>query len=248
MIRAILVDDERNALEVLKMQLQKYCPEVEIISICHGGEMGIQDIRKFQPDLVFLDIEMPMVNGFDVLNETKDMDYKVIFTTAYDQFAIKAFKYSAVDYLLKPIDIEELKTAVSKISFTETKSLNEMITKIHQYLGNIETQTDKIGLPFQGGYEMVKTKDIIRCESDSNYTSIFLIDNRKVLLSKTLKEVEESIRHKDFIRVHHSHLININHVSKFYKHEGGYIIMSDGTQVNISRAKKDEFFNLMNKV
>lgn len=247
MITAVVIDDEKNALDVLAMQIKNYCPDVTILQLCFGGDEGVQAIRKFNPELVFLDIEMPRINGFDVLDMTKDQNYQVIFTTAYDQFAIKAFKYSAVDYLLKPIDIEELRSAVAKIQKTPVDNFKSKIDILLSQLENTQIHHKKIALPIGDGYEMIAFNNIIRCESDSNYTTIFLRDKRKITLSKTLKEVEASLNSKVFFRVHHSHLINIDHISKLYKADGGTVLMADGAHINISRNKKDAFFELISQ-
>lgn len=242
MMTAVIIDDEKNALEVLSMQLRNYCPSVHILKLCKGGEEGVSAIKSLDPQVVFLDIEMPKVNGFDVLDQTKGHNFKVIFTTAYDQFAIKAFKYSAIDYLLKPIDIEDLKAAVNKIQDDKSEDLAAKLQVLYQQLGIKTHIPNKMPIPFGDGYEMIPYANIIRCESESNYTTIYLSDHRKSTLSKTLKEVEESFVHTSFFRIHHSHLINTEHITKFYKSDGGYVIMSDGTQINISRNKKDDFF------
>ncbi len=249
MINAVIIDDEKNALEVLSSLLKNYCPSVEISAKCKGGEEGIEAIKAFKPDLVFLDIEMPRVNGFDVLNQTRDYDYKVVFTTAYDQFAIKAFKYSAIDYLLKPIDIEELKSAVLKVN---ADSKDERNSKLEALLNQLNVNINSIGsiaIPIGTGYEMIRFDNIVRCESDSNYTVIYLHDGRKITLAKTLKEVEISLNKMPFYRIHHSHIINLNYIKKMFKNEGGYVVMQDGASINISRSKKDEFWErIINKL
>jgi two-component system, LytTR family, response regulator len=248
MIKSVIIDDEKNALDVLSMQLKNYCPDVEVIKQCQGGEEGVKAIKEYAPDLVFLDIEMPKVNGFDVLEMTKFINYKVIFTTAYDQFAIKAFKYSAIDYLLKPIDIEELRMAVNKVKSDNTANLETKVNLLYQQMGLNHSKQTKIALPIGEAYEMINFTDIIRCESDSNYTTIFIVDGRKVTLSKTLKDVEDSFGNTSFFRVHNSHLINTQFVSKFYKTDGGYVVMQDGKQISISRSRKEDFFEQMKKI
>lgn len=245
MIKAVIIDDEKNALDVLSMQLKNYCPQVQVLSRCNGGEEGIAAILHHHPDLVFLDIEMPMVNGFDVLEATKETDYKVIFTTAYDQFAIKAFKYSAIDYILKPIDIEELKHAVHKVTTEANADLSKKINLLYDQLGLQQKKQNKIALPIGDAFEMIPFAHIIRCESDSNYTTIYLDDKRKIVLSKTLKDIEESLQHGPFFRIHNSHLINLDRIIKFYKNDGGYVVMEDGMNINISRARKEEFMERM---
>lgn len=249
MIRTVIIDDERNALEVLEMQLERYCPQVTVLATCNSGEAGIEAIARLQPDLVFLDIEMPHKNGFDVINETRNYSYNVIFTTAYDQFAIKAFRYSALDYLLKPIDINELKTAVDKITRQQQKE-GRLDEKINFLLEQLQPgkRTHRIALPVGDAMQFMEPDEIIRCESDSNYTHIFLSGGRKLTLAKTLKEVEEQIGRTPFFRIHQSHLVNMNHIHRYIKGESAYVIMKDGTQLGISRNKKDAFLESFRKL
>lgn len=244
MIRALIIDDEKNARDVLRMQLTQYCPQVEIVGLAQGGQEGIELIRQHHPDLIFLDIEMPVVNGFDVLKAISPPDCRVIFTTAYDQFAIKAFRHNAIDYLLKPIDIEELKAAVEKAQQVDLRDLESRLNRLYEALQQPQVR-DRISIPSGEGFEVVRYADIVRCESDSNYTDIVLIGGRKIKMARTLKDVEESLPSSPFFRIHHSHLININHIARFFKIDGGYVVMSDGEQINISRQRKEEFFTLM---
>jgi len=248
MIKAIIIDDEKNALEVLEMQLNQFCKEVLVVATCNGGKEGVKAIKELQPDLVFLDIEMPHINGFDVLNQTKNLNYKVIFTTAYDQFAIKAFKFSAIDYLLKPIDIVDLQNAVEK---AQKESLNHNLEDkikllVEQYYPQKNRQ--KVALPVGNMLEFFDVDEIIRVESDSNYSHIFLANQKKITLSKTLKDVEENIKGEPFFRVHQSHLINTNHVEKAVKGENAYVLMRDGTTITVSRNRKEEFFELFRRI
>jgi two-component system LytT family response regulator len=249
MIKTIIIDDENNALEVLEMQLARFCKDITVVATCDGGIKGIAAIKKHEPDLVFLDIEMPHKNGFDVLNETKGMNYDVIFTTAYDQFAIKAFKFSALDYLLKPVDILELQAAVEKVkNKKEDSSLDEKIKTLFQQLQPQQRLTDKIALPVGDAMQFMQPDEIIRCESDSNYTHIFLANGKKITMAKTLKEVEENINGSPFFRIHQSHLVNMNHINKYIKGDNAYVIMKDGTQIGVSRNKKDAFLETFRKV
>jgi two-component system LytT family response regulator len=248
MIKAIIIDDENNALEVLEMQLNRFCKDVTVVAVCDGGIKGIAAIKKHEPDLVFLDIEMPHKNGFDVLNETRGLHYDVIFTTAYDQFAIKAFKFSALDYLLKPVDILELQAALEKVkNKKDGSSLDKKIKTLFQQL-QPQKLTDKIALPVGDAMQFMQPDEIIRCESDSNYTHIFLATGKKITMAKTLKEVEENINGSPFCRVHQSHLINMNHISKYIKGDNAYLIMKDGTQIGISRNKKEAFLETFRKL
>jgi two-component system, LytTR family, response regulator len=248
-MRAVLIDDEKNALDVLELQLTQYCTGVSIVARCNGGEAGIAAIHQYQPDLVFLDIEMPKVNGFDVLAQTRHIPYEVIFTTAYDQFAVKAFKFAAVDYLLKPVDILELQAAVQKARARQGQSgMDEKIKTLLQQMMPAAAAPQRIALPVGDAIQLFAPDDIVRCESDSNYTYVFLQGGKKILLAKTLKEVEETLKGLSFFRVHQSHLVNINHVGKVVKGEGSYLTTSDGTTVPISRNKKDAFLELLRKV
>jgi len=249
MMNAILIDDEKNALEVLEMQLMEFCTGVQVIAKCDGGENGIAAIKKHKPDLVFLDIEMPHITGFDVIKETAGLNYDIIFTTAYNQFAIKAFKVSAVDYLLKPIDITELQAAVEKAR--QKRGSNNLEEKIKSLLNNLQpapASTSKIAVPAGEAMHMVEPSDIIRCESDSNYTHIFLSNGKKITTAKTLKDVEENLKGLSFYRIHQSHLVNMHHISKVVKGDGGYVIMSDNSHITISRNKKEAFMESFRKL
>jgi two-component system, LytTR family, response regulator len=251
MINAIIIDDEKNALEVLEMQIEQFCDNVNILAKANGGVKGIDAIKKYNPDLVFLDIEMPHKNGFDVLTETKQYNYDVIFTTAYDEFAIKAFKYSAIDYLLKPIDIVELQQAIDKVSSKNEKT-NSLEQKMNLLFSQLQPHsaiiTNKIALPVNDGMQFFEPDEIVRCESDSNYTHIYLTSGKKITVAKTLKEVEENITGTPFYRIHQSHLINMNHVGKLIKGESAYVIMKDGSSITISRNKKEGFMETFRKV
>jgi two-component system, LytTR family, response regulator len=247
---AILIDDEKNALDVLEMQINNYCTGITVLAKYNSGEKGVEAIRQHRPDLVFLDIEMPHKNGFDVLQETASLGYDVIFTTAYDQFAVKAFKYAAVDYLLKPVDILELQAAVEKAKAKKGQAnMDEKLKALFQQLGvGQAAASQRIALPVGDAMQLFAPDDIIRCESDSNYTYIFLTTGKKLLLAKTLKETEEALRGLSFFRVHQSHLVNMNHVRKLVKGEGSYLTTSDGANIPISRNKKEAFMESLRKL
>jgi two-component system LytT family response regulator len=249
MLNAVLIDDENNALEVLEMQLLQFCKDVNIVAACQGGAKGIEAIKKFKPDVVFLDIEMPHMNGFDVIKATEGYPYEVIFTTAYDQFAIKAFKFSALDYLLKPIDIIELQASVERVKSKKgAYNQTQKIQTLFQQLQVSNRLTERIALPLGDAMHFVSPDEILRCESDSNYTHIFLTDGKKITLAKTLKEIEETINGSPFFRIHQSHLVNINQISKYIKGDNSYVIMKDGTQIGISRNKKMAFLETFRKL
>lgn len=247
-MKAILVDDEKNALEMLEWMLQKNCPEVEIIAMCDSPLDGLEKIKALKPDVIFLDIEMPQLNGFDLLERLGKHESDVIFTTAYNQFAIKAFKVCALDYLLKPIDPEDLKAAVQKVQHKSSKMSPEQLDLLLSYMKPEKPKSRRIALTATDHLIFVETEKIIYCESDSNYTIFFLTDGQKVIVSKTLKDVEEILEGSDFFRIHASYLINMKHVSKFTRGDGGYVVMSNNQHITVSRKKKDEFFEMFSKI
>jgi two-component system LytT family response regulator len=239
-IKTIIIDDELHCINTLSRQLEKYCPQVKLLTKCESALAGMQAIAALQPDLVFLDIEMPRMNGFEMLQQMQKINFEVIFTTAYDQFAIKAIRFSALDYLLKPIDREELQGAVEKVSLRKDRFLSNQ--QLEMLLSNLHHQKNglqKIALPTMEGYELVIAAHIIRCESDGNYTQVFFKNGQKLLVSKTLKDIEELLAGHHFFRVHHSHLINLNEINRYIKGDGGYVVMSDNVNVNVARSKKD---------
>jgi len=240
MINAILVDDEAHCLDTLSILIKDYCPEVEILEQCSSAKKALAAIEKYQPALVFLDIEMPVMNGFELLEQFKDIHFSVIFTTSYDQYAIKAIRFSALDYLLKPIDPKELMIAVHKAATLKNVPSSEQLKMLMDQLHHKETGFTKIAVPTAEGYELIPADQLIRCEADDNYTHLFLKNKNKITACRTLKEMEEQLDDfKYFVRVHHSYLVNLNEVSKYIRGEGGYLIMSDGTTVNVSRSRKE---------
>lgn len=247
-MKAILIDDERNALEMLEWMIRKNTPEVEILAMCESPIDGMEKISNLKPDVVFLDIEMPQLNGFDMLDRLGKYDFEVIFTTAYNQFAIKALKICALDYLLKPIEAEELKAAVQKALNRKNKVSSEQLEMLMNYFKPEKPKTRRIALTASDHLIFVDTNDIIYCESDSNYTTFFLVKGDKVVISKTLKDVEEILEGADFFRIHASYLINMKHVSKFTRGDGGYVVMSNNQHITVSRKKKDEFFENFSKL
>lgn len=249
MIRTIIIEDEQKSRELLDAMIQKNCPELEIIGHASDVPQGVELIRGLKPDLVFLDISMPNGTGFEVLEQVSDLHFELIFATASDQHALKAIKYSACDYLLKPIDAEELKAAVDKvIKKKKSNSGMDNLQFLIEHLKKADENYQKITLPTGNAYEIVNIKDIIRCEADGSYTTFYLSDKRKLVISAGLKHYEELLPEIDFIRVHHHHLINMNHVLRFLKEDGGYAIMSDGSKIEISRRKKEAFMERLNRI
>lgn len=247
-MKTVLVDDEINALEMLEWMLQKNCPEVEIVAMCDSPLDALEKIKALKPDVIFLDIEMPQLNGFDLLERLGKHESDVIFTTAYNQFAIKAFKVCALDYLLKPIDPEDLKAAVQKAAQKKNTVSQEQLDLLLSYMKPEKPKSKRIALTASDHLVFVETEKIIYCESDSNYTIFFLTDGQKIIVSKTLKDVEEILEGTDFFRVHASYLINMKHVSKFTRGDGGYVVMSNNQHITVSRKKKDEFFEMFSKI
>lgn len=248
MINAILIDDERDALEVLEWLLTTYCREVKIIALCTSAEEGLVAIRNNSPDIVFLDIEMPRMNGFDLLEKLGKVSFDIVFCTAYDQFAVKAFKYSALHYLLKPIDPDDLISAVNRVKSGKQTSTKEQIELLLQEIRQPNKITPaRIALTTSDGMIFVHTSDIIYCEAESNYTKVVLVDNRKVVVSKVLKELDEALCGPDFCRVHSSFLINVNRIKKYMRGDGGYLIMEDDATISISRNRKQDFMDLFSR-
>ncbi|TNE49374.1 MAG: response regulator transcription factor, partial [Bacteroidetes bacterium] len=238
MIKAILIDDERSSLEMLEWLLATYCPDIEILAKCESGAEGMERIRELKPDAVFLDIEMPKMNGFDMLEQFSEIPFEVIFTTAYDKFAVRAFRYSALSYLLKPVDPDELTATVNRLKQKRSAPTKEQMELLFQSLMNQKSQTERIALSTGDGLIFVQTRDIAYCQAESNYTHVVMADNRKILVAKTLKEIDETLSGRDFFRVHNSYLVNINHIHKFVRGDGGYILMPDDTQITISRSRR----------
>ncbi|MEL6944171.1 MAG: LytTR family DNA-binding domain-containing protein, partial [Bacteroidota bacterium] len=209
MLKAILIDDEPNCLKVLEWELQNSCPNVEILALCNSGKDGLKAIQQHQPDVIFLDVDMPYMNGFEMLELIPDIDFDVIFTTAHDEYAVKAFKINAIDYLLKPIDEDELKTAVAKVEKNQKKTSTKGVVVEDDPRKNI---IRKIALPTFEGLVFVEVDQIIYCQSDNNYTKIFLKTDKDLFISKTLKELEELLGNYHFYRVHNSYVVNLNEI------------------------------------
>jgi two-component system LytT family response regulator len=246
MLTAVIVEDEKRSRESLNGLLNLYCKNVTVVAEADGVKSGIAAIEKNKPDIVFLDIQMPDGSGFKLLESINNLDFGIIFTTAYDQFAIKAIKFSAIDYLLKPIYPDYLVEAVGK---AEKKTLSLRSHKnVEVLLENFtkpESEPPKIVLSTAEKLHVVNVKDIIRCESDNYYTRYFFNDGKKLLISKTLKENEELLSDFNFIRPHKSHLINVLYIKSYDKHEGGFINMTDGSVVPVSRRKKEKILEII---
>jgi two-component system, LytTR family, response regulator len=244
-MRSIIVDDELKSRESLRILLEDFCDNVEVMALCQNVEEGIQAIHTHKPDVVFLDIQMQRETGFDLLAKIKNIDFEVIFTTAYSEYAIKAFKFSAIDYLLKPIDIEELKRALSKVERKINGSFSQRLEHLIQNLKPATPQNFKLALPTSDGLVFIRIDEILYCEASSNYTEIFCSDGKKYLVSRTLKEYEDILTEHNFFRIHNSHLINLSCIKKYVRGDGGYVVMNNDVALDVSKRKKEAFLARM---
>lgn len=239
MIKAIIIDDELDCVKLLALQLKMYCPQVQVVAACITSEDGLQKIKELQPDIVFLDIEIPVMNGFQLLEKLGNITFSLVFVTAYDQFAVKAFRYSALDYLLKPIDAKDLQAAVQKAGqrqWPDTQQLTMLKQQVHD---KESIFPDKIALPYQNGVTFVEIKNIVYCESENNYTRFHTIDSQQYLVAKTLGDIQEVLEERNFLRVHRQYLVNLNHIKKYVRGEGNYLTLSNGQNVAVARNQKE---------
>jgi two-component system LytT family response regulator len=243
MIRCIIVDDEPGGRQLLEQLLLPYNKEIEVVATCANVDEALIVIASKKPELVFLDIEMPGSNGFSLLERIEKRDFEVIFVTAHNEYAIKAFKHSAFDYLLKPIDSQELRQTIARVmdKLLPKKTLEQKINFLLETIKKPYNTSDRIAVQSMDGFRVVKHSDIVRLESDSNYSNIYLLGGTKITVSKTLKDFEELLSDHGFIRVHQSHLVNTIHIIRYVKGEGGIVYMVDGSQVDISRRSKAQF-------
>lgn len=239
MIRSIIIDDEQHCVKALLNDLQKNCPSVEVVDTSYSAKEGIMAIKKLNPDLIFLDVEMPWMNGFEMLEIMGDIPFSIIFTTAHNEFAAKAFRISAVDYLLKPVDAGDLKIAVQKVEKKLDEGSNlQHITNLLRNMRQPLTE-QKIALPLREGYEFIDVSSIIYCQAEGSYTKVFIQEKRPMLISRTLGDVEELLPPEIFQRIHHSSLINLTCISQFMRSDGGYIVLKNGEKLSVSKAKKE---------
>lgn len=249
MIHAVIIDDELSGRETLQTLLQNSCPQVKVISVAHSAQEGIRAINSYQPELVFLDIEMPNGNGFDMLERIGDIQFEVIFVTAYDKYAIRAIKHSALDYLLKPILAEDLVYAVAKAELKIAEGIKNR-TQYETLFSNLKGKGKnpvKIAIPDATGYSFVELKNVIRFESFMNNSNVVLDDGKKIFVNKSLKEFEEMLG-EEFFRIHQSTIINLQHARKYIKGDGGFIKLSDGKECEVSRRRKEELLTRMSHV
>jgi two-component system LytT family response regulator len=241
LVSAVIIDDEQNNIDNLEILLAQYCPQVTIVGKALNAVEGESVILQHNPDIVFLDIQMPGKNGFELLQTLPTHHFELIFVTAFDQYGIQAVRFSALDYLLKPIDTEELKTAVHKAIYRSTeKKQNKKLENLLQVLDQRQKKDQhRIALTSAKETRFIRTLDIIRCESSNNYTTFFLFGHEKIMTSKPIFEYEEILVNYGFIRCHQSHLVNKRHIKSWVKEDGGFLLLDDNTQVPISRQKKE---------
>ncbi len=240
MLKAIIIDDEAHCRESLHILLTENCPDITVMDSFSSAAKAMESIAHNPPDLVFLDIEMPGMNGFDMLEKLMPLNFSVIFTTGYDQYAIKAFHYSAIDYLIKPIDPGELKYAIEKLVYQKSRPIPEQIEMLLARIYK-KKSFNKIAIPTSEGFELVAADQVLYFEANNTYTHVIIKNRPKLIACRTLKEMEEQVEDHDyFIRVHNSYIVNLNEVIKYVRGEGGYLVMSDNNTVNVSRSRKDD--------
>ena len=248
MLNAMIVDDEEACCEVLEMLLEKYCPEVNVVASCNSVAEAVKALSTYKVKLLFLDIEMPHANGFELLQKLPVIDFDLIFTTSYDQYAIKAIRFSALDYLLKPIDREELQAAVRKASERLQPPAHQQLEVLWQKIQKPSAVRQNIALPTMEGLQMVALESIISCTSKGNYTVLHFKDAQKLVISKSLKDIESLLAGYQFLRVHHSHIVNLHEVKKYIRGEGGILLMSNGESIDVSRSRKESVVKALQSV
>jgi two-component system LytT family response regulator len=243
-MKTIIIDDEKRSADNLRMLVAENCPELEVIAICHDAKEGIEAVRKMKPVLLFLDIQMPFADGFSVVEAVKEVKPHVIFTTAFSEYAVKAFRVEACDYLLKPIDPAELRDAVKRIK-SKAPDGDALLKRIEAIEQGLRSKNLKLAIQGVEGYSLVDYTEVIRLEASSNYTHIFCKSGKKHTVAKLLKDFEEQLSGEGFFRTHSSHLVNLSHVVRYLRGDGGYLFMSDGVQIEVSRSKKKELLKVL---
>jgi len=246
MIKALIIDDEKHCIDNLQWQLKEYCPEVEVTATCTNAETGLNEIYRQQPQLVFLDVEMPGMTGFEMLEKITDINFDIVFTTAFNQYAIRAIKFGALDYLVKPVDKDELRAAIDKvIKHTRGESLKQLTALLTHIRKSNDLSFQKIALPTMHGYELIPLNNIMYCESKNNYTDVRLNNGQHLVISRTLKEIEELLDMHPFLRVHNSYLVNLQYAIRYIKGDGGALVLNNDISVPVSRNKKEELLKLI---
>ena len=244
-IKAILIDDELSSLQNLQQKLKEFCPDVSVVAITQKPEDAIILIQQYKPDVIFLDIEMPRMNGFRMLDELEDINFDIIFTTAYNHYAVDAIRLSAFDYLMKPIAIKDLQNAVERLIKHRLAPTKEKMDILRNALNNTKSQDEKIAIPTNDGLEFISIGNIVHIESSGNYCKVCLRNGKKISVSKILKEFEDILLPYRFYRIHNSHLINLKYIEKYLKGDGGQVMLTNGDILDVARRKKEEFLKLI---
>lgn len=247
MIRTVLVDDEVDSIRVLQKLLEAFCPDVSVVGQADGVESAARLIRATSPDLVILDIEMVQGNAFDLLNQLQPLSFRVIFVTAFDNYAIRAFKYSAVDYLLKPVDIEELRNAISRVAAIPRDSLAQQMRLLMENVGALQVSQQKMAIPTITGLIFVPVHDILRFEGKGGYTHIYLGNGEQIVATRTIKDYEDILPEAVFFRIHNSQIINLQKIQKYNKGRGGTVTMEDGSVIEVASRRREEFLRRLLK-
>lgn len=245
-LSAIIVEDELDSQLSLKNMLNKFCEGIQVVATVNRVHRAVQVIKELQPDIVFLDIELPNEKGFALFDYFPAPSFEVIFTTAYNQYALKAFKLSAIDYLLKPIDIDELRNAIRLVQEKKSFEVNQQRLEILKE--NLNSLNQRLALPTMEGYSFVELKNILYCEAQGNYTTFYLLNQEKIMVSKILKIYANLLQEFNFFRVSRSHLVNINHVKKYGRSKSPTVTMNDGTTVNVSVNRREAFLDQINRL
>ncbi len=244
-MNAIIIDDEKRSADNLRLLINENCPGVEIVAICNDAREGIEKVLTLRPQVLFLDIEMPFADGFKVQDAVKSVSPHVIFTTAFSEYAVKAFRVNACDYLLKPIDPAELVAALAKVK-VQVGEQDELLRRVEAIEKSLRrSRNSKLAIQGVEGYGLVDYGDVIRLEASSNYTHIYCKGNKKHTVARVLKDFEDQLSEEGFFRSHSSHLVNITHVTKYVRGDGGYLFMSDGAQIEVSRSRKKELLKVL---
>lgn len=238
MLKALIIDDEPDCVHLLARELGTHCPQVQVIGQTTSSEDGLRLIQTLQPDLVFLDIEMPRLNGFQLLERVGEIFFQLIFVTAYNEYAVRAFRFSALDYLLKPLDVDDLQAAVQKAT-RQQRIDQRQVQFLRQQLQHRHS-VDKIAVPYQNGIIFLPLAEILYCEADNNYTQVIATQSRHFLLMRTLREVQQVLEDRNFMRIHRQYLINLDQIKLFVKGEGQYLVMTNGKSIPVARQQKEK--------
>lgn len=248
MIRTVLVDDETDSIRVLQKLLDRYCPQVEVVGTAGGVETALAVVQATRPDLLFLDIEMTQGNAFDLLNQLRPLTFQVVFVTAFDNYAIRAFKYSAVDYLLKPVDIDELVSAVERVvQRSQQRNIVDQMQVFLDNMGTLNLAQQKMAVPTVEGLIFINLKEVVRLEAKNSYTQIILDNGSVVTATRTIKDYEDILPEALFCRIHNSHIINLFKIEKYNKGRGGYVTLEDGSTIEVASCRRQEFLRRLLK-